>query len=396
LFVHPRTTQFSNHLDVPNAPGNRDFSWVTLCFAVTLLLTVCIEAVQFAFSRTGQIADVRVSTFRLHTSSVVSHTARATKATVMKMKSISGFLVTVCLLSPMSSAKEFKLYYLGGQSNMDGYGYVKDLSGSDAEPVNGVMLFHGNQGPDAHAVDGRGLWTELKPGNGTGFRSDGIENTFSNRFGIELSFARRLRELDPTSNIAIVKYSRGGTSISANAPAAITFGCWEPDFHHDKPFGNINQYDHFLATLNNAFAVQDIDGDGEADKLVPQGIVWMQGESDASSQQVAEQYEANLKRLMDMVRAALRKDDLRVVIGRISDSGKDGYMNDKADGKVWEFGDIVRAAQANFAKTDENAAMVDSTDSYGYSDPWHYDSAGYLDLGRNFADAIFISGSNPE
>jgi iduronate 2-sulfatase len=37
---------------------------------------------------------------------------------------------------------------------------------------------------------------------------------------------------------------------------------------------------------------------------------------------------------------------------------------------------------------DENAALVTSTDNYGYSDPWHYNSAGYLDLGRQFADAL--------
>jgi hypothetical protein len=27
-------------------------------------------------------------------------------------------------------------------------------------------------------------------------------------------------------------------------------------------------------------------------------------------------------------------------------------------------------------------------DGYGYSDKWHYDSAGYIDLGRQFAEAM--------
>jgi hypothetical protein len=232
------------------------------------------------------------------------------------------------------------------------------------------------------------LWTELRPGNGTGFTSDGTKNTYTDRFGVELSFARQLRELDPDSNIAIIKYSRGGTSISADAEAAKTFGCWEPDFHQDKFLGNVNQYDHFLATLRHAFAVVDIDGDGEADTLNPEGIIWMQGESDAGSKQVAERYEANLKRLMDLIRAALREDDIPVVIGRISDSGKDDYELAGANGKVWEFGETVRQAQADFVKHDENAAIVISTDEYKYSDPWHYDSAGYLDLGEKFADAV--------
>jgi hypothetical protein len=48
----------------------------------------------------------------------------------------------------------------------------------------------------------------------------------------------------------------------------------------------------------------------------------------------------------------------------------------------------VHRAQADFVTQDENAALVETTDAYGYSDPWHYDSPGYLDLGRQFADAV--------
>jgi len=292
-----------------------------------------------------------------------------------------------------SEATDYKLYYLGGQSNMDGFGYVKDLQGQDAEPVKGVMIFHGNQGLDGKPVDGRGIWTELKPGNGAGFTSDGKENKLSDRFGVELSFARKLQELDPDSQIALIKYSRGGTSISAAADAAKTFGCWEPDFHLNQFDGNVNQYDHFLATVRNAFAARDIDGDGEADTLNPAGIIWMQGESDAGNEDIARRYEANLKRLMGLIRAALREDDIPVVIGRISDSGKDDYEQANANGKVWDFGDVVRQAQADFVGKDENAAIVISTDEYGYSDPWHYDSIGYLDLGQKFAEAVHTMNS---
>jgi iduronate 2-sulfatase len=280
-------------------------------------------------------------------------------------------------------AKEYRVYYLGGQSNMDGYGFVKELPPDPAEPVEGVMIFHGNTAPDGAAVDGRGVWSVLRPGHGVGFSSDGKENTYSERFGVELTFARRLKELHPDANIALVKYSRGGTSIAAEA--AGQFGCWEPDFRGGDGEGKgVNQYDHFLATVRHAFAVKDIDGDGEEDTLTPAGILWMQGESDAyGNADVAERYEANLKRLMDLLRAALRSDDLPVAIGRISDSGRD----DK-DGKVWDYGETVRAAQAAFAEKDGSAALVTSTDEYHYSDPWHYDTNGYLDLGRKFAEAI--------
>ena len=179
-----------------------------------------------------------------------------------------------------------------------------------------------------------------------------------------------------------MKYSRGGTAL--DCAAAGDYGCWDPDFTSGEGEGKgINQYDHFLATIRNALKVDDIDGDGEKDTLIPMGIIWMQGESDGNLKETAQKYEQNLKRMMDLFRAALLRDDLPVVIGRISDSGKD-----ETDGKIWNYGDIIREAQAQFAEKDTCAALVTSTDDYGYSDNWHYDSAGYIDLGIQFADAV--------
>lgn len=280
-----------------------------------------------------------------------------------------------------AEAKEYHLFYLGGQSNMDGYGYAKELPESLSNPMTDVMIFHGNQSPDQQPVDGRGLWSPLQPGHGVGFSSDGKSNRYSERFGVELTFALALKKKMPDANIALIKYSRGGTSIAESA--AGRFGCWEPDFNQGSGDGKgINQYDHFLATIRFATSHGDIDGDGEPDTLIPSGIIWMQGESDAGTEVVATRYHANLKRLMDLVRAALRTDDLPTVIGRISDSGGDGKD------KIWKFGDTVREQQAEFVESDGNAALVTSTDQYGYSDPWHYDTAGYIDLGEEFGKAM--------
>ncbi len=293
-----------------------------------------------------------------------------------------AFTTIVLICSVGARATDYELYYLGGQSNMEGYGFVKDLPDEMTQPMDGVMIFHGNSAPDASPVDGRGIWTKLQPGHGTGFQSDGTHNKYADRFGVELSFAAQLRKTRPHAKIAIIKYARGGTSIDEDAAAQ--FGCWDPDFDGGEGAARgINQYDHFLATLRHAFAVRDIDGDGEADRLIPAGIVWMQGESDAAyTAAIARRYERNLERLMDLVRAALRVDDLPVVIGRISDSGvKQGV-------KVWRFGEVVRQAQHHHAETDKAAAIVTTTDNYDYSDRYHYDSAGYLDLGRRFAEAV--------
>ena len=282
----------------------------------------------------------------------------------------------------LSSADDFDLYYLGGQSNMEGFGSNRDLSEQDRQPVEHAWIFQSTPMTDQQPALGLGKWSPVQPGHGTGFTSDGKSNQWTDRFGVELSFARALRERNPHRKVAIIKYARNGSSIDRRA--AGNWGCWEPDFeaaqgeHRDK-----NQYDQCLATIESAFSVGDIDGDGTQDRLVPAGILWMQGESDAMyGEEVAREYPKNLKRLMDLLRAALRRDDLPVAIGRISDSKK-GTTE-----LTWRYGDLVRQGQADFVDSDGYAKLVTQTDEYKYSDPWHYDSQGYIELGKRFAEAI--------
>ena len=280
-----------------------------------------------------------------------------------------------------SPAADFDLYYLGGQSNMEGFGRVDELPDELSGELSGVFIFQSTPKKDQVAATGDGIWAVFRPGHGTGFRCEQGMNRYSDRFGLEVSLAHALKKKHPDRNIAIIKYARNGSSIASQAAA--NWGCWEPDFNAtDGEHRDINQYDHFLATVRHAFADTDLDDDGEPDRLVPKGIAWMQGESDATNEATSQQYEANLKRLVDLFRAALRVDDLPVVIGRISDSGN------APEGTVWKHGEAVRAAQQTVAEHDVNAVLVTSTDEYDYSDPWHYDSTGYVDLGRKFAEAF--------
>ena len=297
------------------------------------------------------------------------------------MRRLSFLLVSLILvLSSCGNEKQqvYKLYYLGGQSNMDGYGYISDLPAELTTGFEGVYIYHGNPARDDASPDGRGLWTQLQPGHGAGFSTDGTTNNYSGRFGVELQFAREMESLHPNYSIAIIKYSLGGTSIDKDA--AGSFGNWDPTYGNGE---GINQYDHFLATVNKALEVADIDGDGMPDKLVPSGIIWIQGESDGThTEEIAARYFDNLSTLMGLFRAKFDDPELPVVVGRISDSGNN------ESGRVWQFGDIIREAQSRFATVDENAAIVTSTDKYSYSDPWHYDSGGFIDLGTEFARAL--------
>jgi hypothetical protein len=273
-----------------------------------------------------------------------------------------------------------KVFYLGGQSNMEGFGYVKNLPDSLKKKIKDFYIYQGNPVVDNDKSGGLGKWDLLQPGHGTGFSSDGKTNLLSDRFGVELSLAQKLQELYPNQKLAFIKYARNGSSIDSIGTSG--FGAWEPDFKGGK---GMNQYDYFLKTVNAAMAVKDINADGVEDVLIPSGIIWMQGESDADkTEAIANQYYSNLKRLMELMRAAFRNNDLPIVIGKISDSGDD------VDGKVWGFGELVQYGQEKFAATQSNVAIVRTTNSYKYSDKYHYDNYGFIDLGKQFAGKIFL------
>lgn len=303
----------------------------------------------------------------------------------MKNKIFNILLIVICtaINAQTNSEKPIKLFFLGGQSNMDGYGLNKELPEELNKEFKNVWIFHGNPTKDGIANGGTGVWAKLQPGHGVGFKYNEGSNMLSQKFGLELSFALALQEKYPDEKIAIIKYSKGGTSI--DSLAASYFGCWEPNFRAKK---GINQYDHFLNTVKLAFKTS-----GEIKKkneiFEPMGILWMQGESDAEyDEEIANRYYGHLNNLMNLIRAAFHKDDIPIVLGKISDSGLD------EDGIIWDYGDIIQYAQEKFVKEDKNAAIVRSTKHYKYSDQWHYDSNGYINLGKKFAEKIIWLESN--
>ena len=144
------------------------------------------------------------------------------------MKKLLYLIILVPALTQSQNLDQWRLFYLGGQSNMDGYGYNNELPDSLDKEFEDVWIFHGNMVKDDSTNGGLGLWTKLMPGYGVEFSSNGKTNHYSDRFGVELSFAARLQELYPNEKIAIIKYSKGGTSI--DSLAARHFGSWEPDY----------------------------------------------------------------------------------------------------------------------------------------------------------------------
>ena len=287
-----------------------------------------------------------------------------------------NMLFGICLFISCSTQEEvdiWRVYYLGGQSNMDGFGYNAELSDSLTKAIDNAMIFDGNRDNEGNSAGGVGIWASVEPGHGYGFKTDGRSNILSDRFGPELSFANKLTENQ--DKIAIIKYSFGGTALYPGAG----YGNWNPD--SDKR----NHYDNALSTIRNAYDIADFNGDGRLDMLVPAGIIWMQGESDAEySQESADAYLENLTNLMSLIRAALRKENLPVVIGKINDS----HMTPNGQ-PTQPYIETVHLAQKEFTDNDGCASYVTEIDSYKFSDDaWHYDTDGFIRMGIAFANAV--------
>ena len=279
----------------------------------------------------------------------------------------------------------YHVYFLGGQSNMEGAGFADDLPAEYRAAREDVRIFHGRTREDGQEGGGVGLWAPVQPGHGFGFDTDGSANTRRGRFGPEIAFAHAMADGEPDRRIAIVKYVRGGSAL---VDGISEWGSWDPGYTD----GNArNQYDNALTTIANAMQQSDVDGDGHADTLVPAGIVWMQGESDAAADiGSAENYAQNLARMMALLRAALHDDDLPVVIGRIRDSG------DTPETRIMAHSPIVREQQARFVEDDRCAALVTASDAFTFppDDRWHYVSEDYLTLGTAFAEAMITLEDN--
>jgi hypothetical protein len=272
----------------------------------------------------------------------------------------------------------YKVYFLGGQSNMEGFGFNSELPADIAAKAAPVPIYHGKTVEDGKDGGGVGIWSPMRPGHGTGFETDGTANSLSDRFGPELTFANTMSSDASNGPVAVIKFSRGGTGLVDGISG---YGSWDPDYASGN---RRNQYDNALTAIDAALRSGDIDGDGKADTLVPAGIVWMQGEADAyDNREAAENYDRNLVRLVGLLRTALGNENLPVVIGRIKDSGNTPETH------IMTYSPQVQAAQARFVANDRCAALVTATDNFGFlPDGWHYRSEDYVVLGEAFALAM--------
>ena len=184
----------------------------------------------------------------------------------------------------------------------------------------------------------------------------------SNMAGLnpKISFTPTIIKAFSEDEVIVVKDARGGQPIRR------WYKAWKPpvgsSFKARKPNGDL--YNRLMGKVRAAI---------RGKKLSSVSFVWMQGERDAR-EKLSAVYAKSMAGLIKQLREDLRRPDMTVVIGRLSD-----YAKGKAH---W---DAVRAAQVKVAKADKLADWVDTDDLNGPRNGLHYNKAGYAELGRRFA-----------
>jgi len=201
----------------------------------------------------------------------------------------------------------------------------------------------------------------------------------SNMAGLNpnLSFSPTVKEALAGDKVLIIKDAQGGQPIrrwykkwhapkDANVPAGA------------QPWGDL--YDRMMGKVKAAI------GDSKPDTVT---FVWMQGESDAAKS-ICDIYFESFRGVIAQLKADLNRDDINVVIGRISD-----YKPRKVGSPYW---DKIREVQVKLAEADPRTEWVDTDDLNGPNDGLHYTKEGYVELGKRFADkalALIAAGGKP-
>jgi len=240
-----------------------------------------------------------------------------------------------------------RVFLLAGQSNMVGSGASAELpSQYQGEQKNVIIYASGTVDPGLSDK-----WIYLKPGLGGA----------SNAFGPEITFGHDIAAALTDCNVALIKLSIGGTPLHDLAGPTNSWKARIGSLY----FGLLNITDLAISKLDRIY------------QPVISGMLWMQGENDASySSTSASQYRQNLIDLIDDLRADLPVSNMPFMIGQIANHYPPSG---------WAWGPTVQAAEQRVGDEKEYCNWFTTDDLAMNADYVHYNAAGQIILGQRFA-----------
>lgn len=226
------------------------------------------------------------------------------------------------------------VYLLLGQSNMLGVrSSPEQLPENLKQTQENALFFHDNK------------WVPLAPGVSE-----------KKGFGPEISFASKLPS---NRKFGIIKLSAGDTNLAVD---------WS-----QKEKGKL--YSRTIGLVNSAKATRPI-------KI--KAVLWMQGESDAMDEKMAQSYSSNLKDFIKKLRHDLNDSSIAFSVCR-----------ETAPVDQFPYTNTVRLAQKDLQKSISAYEWFDCDGLSKGSDNLHYDTVGQINLGDLFAKSIVSLGAQP-
>lgn len=299
----------------------------------------------------------------------------------MRMKNNrAGDIVSENVKLPYSN--DIDVYLIGGQSNALGISPIRELSWEmNSKSYKEIRIYAAGQNTKNPTATGQQLnnnadeWTIVKTGLGVNSAS----------FGPEIGMAEVLQPFYPLkenkAQAAIIKYTWGGTELWNRwlPPSSYEQGIGERAIFtriDDKRAGDL--YCNFVYTARAR--LDDLRSEGF--NPIIKGMVWMQGEGDATNLTKTQYYGKNLENLINDIRSEFQTDDMPFVVGEIRSL-------------IPSFRDDLRAIQAAIAKEIPNVHFVSTMDlSVGLLDWWHFDAPSMLSLGQRFASVLIGASSH--
>ena len=260
------------------------------------------------------------------------------------------------------------VYLIAGQSNAAGQGQLSKLP-SHASPDPRVRLFHSramkSQSPPL-------AWAPLRSA------SEAVD-----KFGPEISFGNRIRELTKDRPVGLIKHAMTSTELQLS---------WNPGLTPTDPINIGPQFKEFASTVEAG--LKGLRDEGFEPTL--RGMIWQQGETDASYEQFAWNYCHNLSHFIARVREQFNAPNLVFVYGFIlPPPNTQTYREivrtaqgaiDQDSGSNW----AVKNAFTVF--TDDLLFLDPHSDPSKPKDTVHFGTFGTWELGRRMAETMARKG----
>jgi lysophospholipase L1-like esterase len=295
------------------------------------------------------------------------------------------FFSTVMAQAQTTERAAVKVFWLAGQSNMQGQGVV-DLDHPE-HYNNGkgtlVRMLSDQESKQllAHTVDSDGSWITrddvlVRYQTQHGLKTGGLTVGFTgyegkHHIGPEFQFGHLMGE-QFDEPVLLIKTAWGGKSLHV-------------DFRPPSSGGETGKYYHLmLKEFREALSGAATDFPSLKDReLQISGFVWQQGWNDMVDESAAKDYEQNLVNLINDLRNELEQPDLPFVVGELGNGGEEAsesmksfrIAQQKATGQGTFTGNVAFVKTSAFARPKENSPNV------GHGHHWFGNAESYFLIG---------------